>query len=101
MAGFVYLRNVATLALDGNRCNGCGMCLTVCARAVLVRRNGKVEIADRDRCIECGACLRNCPSLAMSVRTGVGCATAVINQMLGRKSACCVIEEGSGRPACC
>jgi ferredoxin len=101
MAGLVYLRNVATLALDREKCNGCGMCLSVCPRTVLVRLNGTVEIADLDRCIECGACRRNCPREAINVRTGVGCATAVINQMLGRIDACCVIEEGSCGPGCC
>jgi ferredoxin len=100
MAGLVYLKNVATLALDREKCNGCGICLSVCPRAVLVRLNGTVEVADSDRCIECGACQRNCPSQAMSVRTGVGCATAVINQMLGRTNACCVIEGESGAGCC-
>lgn len=93
MGPFVYLKNVVTLALNSERCNGCGTCLSVCPRDVLIRSNGKVEVAQRDACIECGACQRNCPQGALTVRSGVGCAAAVINQMLGRKSTCCVVEE--------
>ncbi len=93
MNRMVYLKDVVTLAFDPAKCTGCGMCLAVCARAVFARVNGKPDIVWRDACIECGACQRNCPQGALSVKTGVGCAAAVINQMLGRKSACCVIDD--------
>ena len=91
----VYLRDVVTLELDQKRCIGCGMCLLVCPHAVLSQMNGKIEIANRDACMECGACSRNCPAEALHVRSGVGCATAVINSMLGRKksSCCCTIDS--------
>jgi ferredoxin len=95
----IYLRDVVTLRLDQNKCMGCGTCLLVCPHAVLSLSNGKVEIVNRDACMECGACARNCPSDALDVRSGVGCAAAVINAMLGRKesSCCCTInsEENS------
>jgi NAD-dependent dihydropyrimidine dehydrogenase PreA subunit len=90
----VYLKDVVTLAHIPELCNGCGTCLSVCPREVLRRRNGKVEIARRDACIECGACQRNCPHGAVTVKAGVGCASALINQMLGRKKACCVVNDG-------
>jgi NAD-dependent dihydropyrimidine dehydrogenase PreA subunit len=94
MNALVYLRDVVTLSLDQIKCMGCGTCLHVCPHAVLSLTNGKVEITDRDACMECGACARNCPAEALHVRTGVGCAAAVINSMLGRKksSCCCTIE---------
>jgi len=113
MAGLVYLRNVVTLDLDPEKCVGCNTCLEVCPHAVLVRLNGRVTIADRDACMECGACARNCPAGAVRVKSGVGCATAVINAALGRKSSscCCVVEpdtcgssseeEKTGQPGCC
>ncbi len=96
----VYLKNVVTLRLDGERCVGCGVCLSVCPHAVLRSVNGnldvgrKVEIGDRDACMECGACAQNCPVKAVTVSTGVGCAAAVINSFLGRKnsSCCCTID---------
>lgn len=102
MAPLVYLRNVVTLRLDAEACTGCGLCLSVCPRGVLSRANGKVEVIDRDACIECGACRQNCAFGALKVRSGVGCASAIINGMLGRKSACCV-DDGceSGGSSCC
>ncbi len=89
MGQLVYLKDVVTLKLDQKKCIGCGMCLNVCPHQVLSLTNGKVEIASRDACMECGACARNCPVEALRVSAGVGCAAAVINAALGRKSACC------------
>jgi len=102
---FVYLKDVVTLKLDQKKCVGCGMCLLVCPHAVLGLTNGKIEIVDRDACMECGACARNCSFEALGVRSGVGCAAAVINSMLGRKksSCCCTVdceEELNNRTEC-
>jgi ferredoxin len=95
MNPLMYLRDVATLRLDQKKCMGCGMCLLICPHAVFGLTNGKIEIANRDACMECGACARNCPVEALHVRSGAGCATAVINAMLGRKksSCCCTIDS--------
>jgi NAD-dependent dihydropyrimidine dehydrogenase PreA subunit len=105
MSQWIYLKDVVTLKIDEKKCGGCGMCLLVCPHAVLSLTNGKVEIANRDACMECGACATNCPAGALSVRSGVGCATAVINSMLGRKksSCCCTIDsaERPGDPPAC
>ena len=87
---FRYLKNVVTLQLDVEKCNGCGMCLEVCPQAVFSRTGGAaVAVTDRDACLECGACARNCPREAVSVRRGVGCAYAVLMSKLKRKGACC------------
>jgi NAD-dependent dihydropyrimidine dehydrogenase PreA subunit len=101
----IYLKDVVTLRLDQKKCTGCGTCLLVCPHAVLGLTNGKVEIVNRDACMECGACTKNCPFEALNVRSGVGCATAVINSMLGRKKAscCCTVdsdEEPEGQAEC-
>jgi ferredoxin len=115
MNHLIYLKDVVTLKLEQEKCVGCGVCLSVCPHAVLSLTNGKIDIANRDACMECGACARNCPVEALNVSSGVGCAVAVINSMLGRKSSscCCVVdsEEKSGdlsetspstnRPSCC
>ena len=96
MGRMVYLKNVVTLSLDQSRCSGCGMCSIVCPRGVFQKTDGKPIVIARDSCIECGACALNCPSGAVSVRTGVGCATAVLNSMFGRKSSgacCCSIDQ--------
>ncbi len=98
MKSLVYLKDVVTLKLDESKCTGCGTCLLVCPHAVLQQNNGKVRIGNRDACMECGACAQNCPVEAVTVKSGVGCASAVINGLLGRKSSscCCVIEEKNG-----
>ena len=96
MQSAVYLKDVVTLAHNLEMCNGCGACLSDCPRRELQRSNGKIQVAQRDACIECGACQRNCPQGAVTVRAGVGCASALINQMLGRKKACCVVDNGPG-----
>jgi NAD-dependent dihydropyrimidine dehydrogenase PreA subunit len=84
-----YLKNVVTLQLDENKCTGCGMCLDVCPHEVFKMNNKHVMIRNLDACMECGACSLNCPASAISVQSGVGCAAAVINSMLGRKSSEC------------
>jgi NAD-dependent dihydropyrimidine dehydrogenase PreA subunit len=95
MGRLIYLKDVATLRLEQKKCIGCGICLLVCPHAVLSLTNGKIEIANKDACMECGACARNCPVEALNVRSGVGCATAVINALLGRQksSCCCTIDS--------
>jgi NAD-dependent dihydropyrimidine dehydrogenase PreA subunit len=95
MGTFVYLKEVVSLRLNREKCIGCGMCLEVCPHAVFDLQEKKANIVNRDACMECGACALNCPVEAIAVNANVGCARAVINAMLGRKSSacCCVIES--------
>jgi NAD-dependent dihydropyrimidine dehydrogenase PreA subunit len=103
----VYLKNIVTLELDANKCTGCGMCLEVCPHNVFKMNSSHVAIANRDACMECGACSRNCAVGAISVQSGVGCAAAVINSLLGRQGGecCCSIESGDAakgkQSSCC
>jgi NAD-dependent dihydropyrimidine dehydrogenase PreA subunit len=85
----VYLKNVVTLALDGEKCTGCGMCAEVCPHEVFIVNHRKAYISDKDACMECGACALNCPAAALSVQAGVGCAAAVINSKTGSSGDCC------------
>jgi ferredoxin len=73
-----YLKNVTTLSLAAEKCNGCGRCAEVCPHGVFDIANRKAQIADKDFCMECGACAKNCPTDAITVDAGVGCAYAFI-----------------------
>jgi len=97
----LYLRDVTTLRLLPDKCNGCRLCTAVCPRGVFEVRAGKARIVEQDACIECGACALNCAAGALSVRAGVGCASGILNGMLGRKSACCVVDDGHEAGGCC
>ncbi|MEQ8236460.1 MAG: mercury methylation ferredoxin HgcB [Syntrophomonadaceae bacterium] len=84
-----YIRNVATLELDQEKCTGCGMCTIVCPHAVLAISDKKAQIIQRDACMECGACSTNCPFAAISVQAGVGCAAAILRgKMVDGKLVC-------------
>ena len=97
MSRFVYLKDVATLALEKEKCTGCGMCLEVCPHGVFGMNGGRVEIREKDACMECGACARNCSFGALTVRAGVGCAAAIINVILGRTDQpCCGPSDCGG-----
>jgi NAD-dependent dihydropyrimidine dehydrogenase PreA subunit len=83
-----YIEN--TLRFDQALCNNCVMCTTVCPHAVFLRNNGVVKLEYPERCMECGACQLNCPTGAISVASGVGCATAMMLASLrGRPEAVC------------
>ncbi len=96
----LYLPGVVTIALDESLCNGCTLCTQVCPRAVLTVDDRKARIVERDACIECGACATNCETGAITVRSGVGCAAAVITGLLrGTEPVCDCGEEPADRPS--
>ena len=84
-----HLENVVTLQLDAEKCIGCGLCTTVCPHGVFVVNERKAQILERDACIECGACAGNCPVEALSVKAGVGCASAIINSWISGEEPSC------------
>lgn len=97
-----YLKNVVTLELINEKCNGCGICTDVCPHNVLKVGNKKAAIIEKDLCIECGACAKNCPFNAIKVKVGVGCASAVITGWLtGTEPTCGCSSDGSSGEGCC
>ena len=93
-----YLKNVVTLKLNEGKCTGCQMCIKVCPHAVFKMNNKKAEIVDLDACMECGACEKNCSFNAISVKSGVGCASGIINGFLKGTEPTC---DCSGNSSCC
>lgn len=96
MKGFRYLAGVATLELNPGRCIGCGRCIEVCPHQVLRIEGKRAVLADRDACMECGACALNCPPAALTVDSGVGCASGMINEWLRERKI-----PGIGGGGCC
>jgi NAD-dependent dihydropyrimidine dehydrogenase PreA subunit len=97
MGNLVYLKDVVTLELNPESCNGCGMCVKVCPHEVFGLKGGKAQIINRDYCMECGACALNCPAQAIYVKSGVGCAAAVIKGALNNIEPVC----GCSDKGCC
>ena len=81
---------VNTLVYDPQLCNGCAMCVAVCPHAVFEMDGRKAVLVRPSACMECGACRKNCILDAISVESGVGCASAMIQAaLLGRKEVSC------------
>jgi NAD-dependent dihydropyrimidine dehydrogenase PreA subunit len=83
-----YLEN--TLALDAEKCNGCTLCVAVCPHQVFAVVDHRAQIIHSTACMECGACMVNCAAGAITIHSGVGCASAMINAALtGKKEVSC------------
>jgi len=67
-----YIKNVAKIEIDSDKCIGCRACINVCPHAVISINENIAFLANKDRCIECGACSKNCPTKAIDVESGVG-----------------------------
>ena len=74
-----------TLRYDPALCIGCGMCIAVCPHGVFAENGRVARLVRCEACMECGACQVNCPADAIVVKSGVGCASAMIVAALTRK----------------
>ena len=81
---------VNTLEYRPELCTGCGMCIIVCPHQVFAMNGRIARLVRYGACMECGACQLNCAVGAITVESGVGCATAMIRAALsGRQKATC------------
>ncbi len=79
-----------TLVYDAGKCIGCEMCWNVCPHGVFEAEGRKAKLVKPASCMECGACALNCPAGAILVKSGVGCAAAMIKSALtGSKEVRC------------
>jgi NAD-dependent dihydropyrimidine dehydrogenase PreA subunit len=101
----MYLSGVSTLKLDVEKCTGCGRCVEVCPQGVFGMSNHRAQIVALDNCMECGACSQNCAFGALSVKSGVGCAVAMINGIMTKGDpdlgVCDCGGESGSSGACC
>ena len=57
----------ATIIIDESKCNGCGLCVSVCKDFSLEIKDNKARVADSPvfGCIGCGHCMAICPKDAI------------------------------------
>lgn len=86
----VQRKAINTLKYKPELCINCGMCSTVCPHGVFGPGKDTAKIVRFEACMECGACQLNCSMNAITVESGVGCATAMILSALKlRKTESC------------
>jgi 2-oxoglutarate ferredoxin oxidoreductase subunit delta len=63
-----------TVVVDGERCKGCGLCISFCPEDVLAysdeyNQSGYniVYMKEPERCIGCAFCAQTCPDVAIEV----------------------------------
>ena len=95
-----YLKNVSSLRFFTERCTNCLICVDVCPHEVFAVKNKKVGVVDKDLCMECGACALNCKYGAISVNSGVGCASGIINGMISGGAPSCDCGSSSSKECC-
>lgn len=94
-----------------DKCINCRRCTEVCPHGVFAEGASRALLVSPADCMECGACARNCPAGAITVKSGVGCAWAMIGAALrgkdmdsaectcgGEAGSCC--GGGESEPAC-
>ena len=108
MQGMRYIEDVITLKLDTEKCTGCQVCTIVCPHGVFAMADKRAILADVGACMECGACALNCASGAITLKPGVGCASAIIHGWLtgtepscGCSSAPAGDSAGASAASCC
>ena len=66
---------MAKVTFDIDRCKGCGLCVTVCPKKIIVLSKEKInrkghspaEITDQEKCIACAFCATMCPDCVITV----------------------------------
>lgn len=56
----IGFHGVAEPQIDAGRCDGCGLCLSVCKRKAIEIKDG-LAVIERDNCRNCGQCQAVCP----------------------------------------
>lgn len=64
------------MTVKADRCKGCGLCLTVCPKKIVVmqkeKRNEKcyftATCSNQDECISCAMCAAICPDCAIIIK---------------------------------
>lgn len=62
-------RSRADIAIDEDKCTGCGLCVSVCKDFSLEMTDGKIRVSETPLfgCIACGHCMAICPAGAIEI----------------------------------
>ena len=55
------------IAVDKERCNGCGICAEICPEDILVIKDKVAKALYPDECWYCGTCMMDCQREAIKV----------------------------------
>ena len=55
------------IRIDGERCDGCGLCVPACAEGAIAVVDGKARLVSESLCDGLGACLGHCPQGAITI----------------------------------
>ena len=55
------------VAIDEDKCDGCGECVDICPADVLEIQDEKSVVAEPDECLGCESCVEVCPNDAIEV----------------------------------
>ncbi len=66
---------MAKVTFETDRCKGCGLCIDVCPKHLLVLTKDKInkkghspaEMTDMEKCIGCAFCATMCPDCVITV----------------------------------
>jgi Pyruvate/2-oxoacid:ferredoxin oxidoreductase delta subunit len=86
------------IEIDGEKCDGCGQCVSACAEGAIEIRDGKARLTSETYCDGLGACLGKCPQDAIRI---IEREAAEFNEQSVREHLAGLPAEGSPPPAGC
>ena len=66
---------MVTLTIDEEKCKGCGLCIEVCPKKILVLSDEKINqqgyhpvtVTDLHSCVACASCAKICPVIVFTI----------------------------------